>query len=73
MLQHSALHLFHMIDGQNTHAQITGESINENDQIAFCAFYSFLVEVQTKLATYVLCMCNNNLESRTMGDKRSPQ
>ena len=24
---HSALHMFHMTDGQNTHAQITGERV----------------------------------------------
>ena len=29
------------------------------------------MEVQTKLATYVPRMRNNNLESMTMGDKRS--
>ena len=49
------------------------ESVNEGDQIAFCAFHSFLVEVQNKLATYVLCMRNINLESTTVGDKRSLQ
>ena len=38
-----------MIDGQNT-----------RDQRAFCAFHSFLVDVQTKLDTHVLYMRNGN-------------
>ena len=36
-----------MIDGQNTHDQISSDQgANVSDQIAFCAFHSFLVEVQ---------------------------
>ena len=36
-----------MIDGQNTRDQITSDQgPNANDQIAFFAFHSFLVEVQ---------------------------
>ena len=36
-----------MIDGQNTPDQITSDQgPNANDQIAFFAFHSFLVEVQ---------------------------
>ena len=36
------------------------------DQIAYCAFYSFLVEVQMNklLATSMQHMCNNDLEIR---------
>ena len=37
------------------------EVANARDQIALDAFYSFLVEVQTKLATYMRRMRNNNL------------
>ena len=37
-----------MTDSQNTRDQITSEkSPNARDQIAFCAFHSFSVEVQT--------------------------
>ena len=37
-----------MIDGQNTHDQISSDQgANASNQIAFCAFHSFLVEVQT--------------------------
>lgn len=35
--------VYEVIEGQNVH-----------DQIAFCTFHSFLVEAQTKVATYVL-------------------
>ena len=38
------------------------EGPNNYDQIAFSAFHSFLVEIQTKLETYVLFMSNSNLE-----------
>ena len=37
------------------------EGSNERDQIVFCAFPVFLVEVQTKLALYVPCMRNSSL------------
>ena len=38
------------------------------DQIAYCAFHSFLVEVQTKLAKYMLLTCiSNELEIRIAG------
>ena len=44
------------------------EGPNAGDQIVFCAFDSFLVEVQaTLLATYVPCMRNSNLEIRIAG------
>ena len=37
-----------MIDGQNTHDQISSDQdANASNQIASCAFHSFLVEVQT--------------------------
>ena len=35
------------------------DSSNASDQIAFCAFHSFLLEVQTKV--YMRRMRNNNL------------
>ena len=36
-------------------------------QCAFCAFYTFFVEVQTNGLTYMQCMRNNNLEIRIAG------
>ena len=41
------------------------DSSNASDQIAFCAFHSFLLEVQTKV--YMRRMRNNNLEIRIAG------
>ena len=42
-----ALRKVHVIDGQNTRDQITSDQgPSANDQIAFFAFHSFLVEVQ---------------------------
>ena len=52
------------------------EGRDARDQIAFCAFHSFLVEVQTNagwLATYVRRMRNNNLDIRIAGSSRLPQ
>ena len=43
------------------------ECRNARDQIAFCVFHSFLVEVQTKPATYMRRMRNKNLEFRIAG------
>ena len=42
---------------QNTrdHIQSDTRSKRASDQIAFCSFHLLLVEVQTKLATYVAC------------------
>ena len=41
------------------------EGPNARDQIVFCAFHSFLVEVQTKAAyMYMRCVRNNNLDIR---------
>ena len=49
LLQCFALRKVHVIDGQNTRDQITSDQgPNANDQIAFFAFHSFLVEVQMK-------------------------
>ena len=45
---------------------------NARDQIAFCAFHSFLVEVQTN-AVYMRRMRNNNLEIRIAGPSCRPQ
>ena len=43
----NALRKVHVIDGQNTRDQITtDQGPNASDQIAFFAFYSFLVKVQ---------------------------
>ena len=47
------------------------DSSNTSDQIAFCAFHSFLVEVQTKV--YMRRMRNNNLEIRIAGSSCRPQ
>ena len=49
------------------------EGPNARDQIAFCAFHSFLVEAQTLLVTYVPCMRNSNLEIRIGGFSGHPQ
>ena len=46
-------------------------SPNAGDQIEFCAFHSFLVEVQTKLVTYMARKRNNNLEIRIGGSSSS--
>ena len=47
LFQCFALRKVHVIDGQNTRDQITSDQgPNANDQIAFFAFHSFLVEVQ---------------------------
>ena len=51
-----------MRDGQNT-----------LDQRAVCAFHSFLVDGQTKLATHVLYMRNGNLEITIAGSCCHPQ
>ena len=48
------------------------EGPNARDQIAFCAVHSFLVEVQTKLATHSRCMQNSNLEIKIAGDNPCP-
>ena len=37
---------------------------NARDQIAFCAFHLFLMEVKRMLATYMRRMRNSNLEIR---------
>jgi len=53
LLQHCALRKFHVTDSENMCDQIfvirfrVIEGPNVHDQIAFCAFHSFLVEVQT--------------------------
>ena len=48
LLQCCALHKVYVIDGQNTHDQISSDQgANASNQIAFCAFHSFLLEVQT--------------------------
>ena len=47
------------------------DSSNTSDQIAFCAFHSFLLEVQTKV--YMRRMRNNNLEIRIAGSSCRPQ
>ena len=41
--------------------------------IVFDAFHSFLVEVQTKLTTYVWSMHNDNLEIKIAGSSCRPQ
>ena len=49
------------------------EGRNTRNQVAFFAFHSFLVEVQTNAEYIHVHMRNNNLEIRIAGDKRSPQ
>ena len=43
MFQRCALRKFRVTDGQNTRGR------DSRDQIAFCGFYSFLVDVKTML------------------------
>ena len=65
LLQRYALRKFYVIEGPNA-----------RDQIAFCAFRLFLVDVKTKLSVYVpyfLCMRKSNLEIRTAGFPCRPQ
>ena len=45
-----------VIEGRN--------EVNARDQIAFCAFHSFVVEVQAKMGSFVPCMRYSNLEIR---------
>ena len=62
--------MFHVMAGQKTRQQTANdrrqeppeEGPNNYDQITFYAFHSFLVEIQTKLETYVPFMSNTNLE-----------
>ena len=48
-----------VIEGRN--------EVNARDQITFCTFHPFAVEVQVKLDSFVPCMCyhDSNLEIRT--------
>ena len=62
---------FHVIGGQIERDHISSDRGYKGDQIAFYAFHSFLVEVQTKLATYVPDMCNSNLEFKIAKNPRS--
>ena len=52
-----------VIEGRN--------EVNARDQIAFCAFHSFVVEVQAKL--FVPCMRYSDLEIRTASPSCCPQ
>ena len=62
--------MFHVMAGQKTRQQTANdrrqeppvEGPNKYDQIAFYAFHSFLVEIRTKLETYVPFISNSNLE-----------
>ena len=50
------------------------EGPNARDQIVFCAFHSFLVEVQTKADyMYMRCVRNNNLDITIAGSSCRPQ
>ena len=64
-----------MTDDQNTRGEITSDRrSNARDQIVFCAFHSFLVEVQTKADyMYMWCVRNNNLDIRIAGSSCRPQ
>ena len=53
LLKRCALRTFHVTEGQNKRVQLRViEGPNARDQIAFCAFHSFSVEVPTN-AGYV--------------------
>ena len=68
------LSTFHLTDDQNTRVirlcEVEGR--NMHDQIVFCAFHSFLVEVQMTAGDACEIHCNN-LETRIASDKRSLQ
>ena len=49
------------------------EGRDARDQIAFCAFHSFLVEVQTNTSYYMRRMLNNNVKIRIAGSFCRPQ
>ena len=53
-----------MIDGQNK---------QKVQLVTSCAFHSFLVEVQTKLATCLSCLRDSNLDNRIAGSSCRPQ
>ena len=59
------------MDGQIARDHIPSDRGYKRNQIAFYAFHSFLVEVQTKLATYVPDMRNSNLEFKIAKNPRS--
>lgn len=60
LTKHTSEHaVYELIEGRNVH-----------DQSAFCTFHSFLVEAQTKVATYVLWISNSNLEIRIVTHSR---
>ena len=70
------LRKFHVIDGQNTRDFKNQERQKVQTRVttlAFAAFHLFLVEVQTKLATYTRRMRNDNLEIRIAGSSCRPQ
>ena len=62
-----------MIEGQIARDHILGDRGYKGDQIAFYAFHPLLVEVQTKLATYVPSMRNSKLEIKIAGSSCRPQ
>ena len=64
---------FHVIEGQIERDHISSDRGYKGDQISFYAFHSFLVEVQTKLATYVPGMRNSNLVIKIAGSSCRPQ
>ena len=49
------------------------EGSNACDQIAFCAFHTFLVKSKRMLASYMRRMRINNLEIRIAGSSCRPQ
>ena len=61
----------HVIEVQNARDQIPYDRGYKRDQIAFYAFHSFLVEVQTKLTSCVSDMCKSNLEFTIAKNPRS--
>ena len=77
LLQCCALHKFHVTEDQNTRDQ---SRRGRSENIAFCAFHSYLVEVPTNptymyMATYMYMrrMHNKNLEIRIVGSSCCPQ
>ena len=68
LLQCSALHKFHVIDGPNTHDQIPSDRTSTCEWSKYILWIPFLVEVQNN-AGYInaMQMHNNSLEIRIVG------
>ena len=77
LLQRCALREFHVTDSKTSVTRLRViEGSNALDQIAFCTFHTFVVEVQTNagyIYLYMRRMRNNNLEIRISCSSCQPQ